>query len=75
MAPRHADMHVVDPQLWGGAVRCQKSNSKDFFSSLLGAVSRSFQQFSHRGNLKRYGRVATKAFISLNTSASFEKKT
>jgi hypothetical protein len=35
MAPRHADVHVVDPQLWGGAVRCQKSNSKDFFSSLL----------------------------------------
>jgi hypothetical protein len=32
---RHADMHLVDPQLWGGAVRCQKSNSKDFFSILL----------------------------------------
>jgi hypothetical protein len=28
-------MHLVDPQLWGGAVRCQKSNLKDFFSSLL----------------------------------------
>jgi hypothetical protein len=35
MAPRHADMHLVDPQLWDGAVRCQKSKSKDFFSSLL----------------------------------------
>jgi hypothetical protein len=40
MAPRHADMHLVDPQLSGGAVRCQKSNSKDLFSSLLVGIRR-----------------------------------
>jgi hypothetical protein len=26
-------LEVVDPQLWGGAMRCQKTRSKDFFRS------------------------------------------
>jgi hypothetical protein len=34
MAPPHTDMEVVDLQLWGGAMRCQKTLSKDFFRCL-----------------------------------------
>src|SRR5271165_3679125 len=36
MAPRHGSMHLVDPQLWGSAMRCQSRGVKDFFSTLLG---------------------------------------
>ncbi len=32
MAPPHTE--TVDPQLWGGAMRCQRAHSKDFFRSL-----------------------------------------
>jgi hypothetical protein len=35
MAPRHGNMHLVDPQMWGSAMRCQNRSLKDFFSILL----------------------------------------
>jgi hypothetical protein len=30
MAPPHTDREIVDGQLWGGAMRCQRTRSKDF---------------------------------------------
>src|SRR5271154_1702172 len=35
MAPRHRGTQVIDLPLWGGAVRCQKKSSWDFFRSLV----------------------------------------
>jgi hypothetical protein len=36
MAPRHADMHLVDPQLWAAPCAAKDRTLKDFFSSIGG---------------------------------------
>jgi hypothetical protein len=39
-------LQVIDLPLWGGAMRCQRSIRRDFFSSLLGSFPHAYLQRS-----------------------------